>query len=249
VLRSTRSGISLRRSTAPAAIAALLGIIFLALWFLYGIWIRNADLRPPTQVAAAASLTVCIDTYKDRLGDSIAEINRLWSVYYLCDNIMSRKLLFEEQVIRNENFVFQRFQNAVIMIMVVSITVSGVLLAGLQLLASYKLAAGGKSALSETGEVTLSSTSIAVKSSVVGVIILAISFAFFFVYVLYVYTFTAISDGKAAAGSETAQRAPSISFPSKGRDVGQGPNVGVAIPRPDVSQTHSPEVERDPVPK
>ena len=142
--------------------------------------------------------------------------------------MISRKLLYEEQVIRNENFVFQRYENTIIMLMVVSITISGVILAGLQLFASYKLASVGKATFADAGEVTIDSHSLAVKSSVVGVIILAISFAFFLVFVLYVYTFTPASNNGAAAPSSP----PPTASPSRSSntDTDRPANVGKALP-------------------
>jgi hypothetical protein len=73
--------------------------------------------------------------------------------------------------------------------MVVLVTLSGVGLAGLQLLASYALAAGGRGGLAEGGELKYSAEGVSFKSSVVGLMILAMSFAFFLVFIIYVYTF------------------------------------------------------------
>ena len=116
-----------------------------------------------------------------------AQFDSVSSVYSLCHNIVATDLTAQEQIIRNQNYVFQRSENIVLMVMVVLITLSGVVLAALQLLASYKLASLGKGSLSDGGEVNLTVSNLAVKSSVVGVTILAISFAFFLVFVLYVY--------------------------------------------------------------
>jgi len=77
----------------------------------------------------------------------------------------------------------------VLMYMVVLITFAGVFLAGVQLLASYKLASLGKGELAGGGEIQYSATGASFKSSVVGLVILALSFAFFLVFVFYVYTF------------------------------------------------------------
>jgi hypothetical protein len=114
-----------------------------------------------------------------------------------------------------------------------------VVLASLQLLASYNLAATGKGVFEqEASEVNISSQSMAVKSSVVGVIILAFSFAFFLVFVLYVYTFTPVSDHAAAAAYSAAQpTAPPSRASDKetGRNAGQVPNVGKALPSPSPS--------------
>lgn len=221
-----QSGLSPRSLSNPAALFALLAVVVLSLWAIYGLWIRNADLRPVTQTTEAAGVNSCMDRYAaGPTDDNTAKINLLWSVYALCDAMTSRKLLYEEQVIRNENFVFQRYENTIIMLMVVSITISGVILAGLQLFASYKLASVGKATFADAGEVTIDSHSLAVKSSVVGVIILAISFAFFLVFVLYVYTFTPVSNSGAAAAS-SAQPASQ----SRGSDTDHPANVGKALP-------------------
>ena len=224
-----QSGLSPRSLSNPAALVGFVAVVVVALWAIYGIWIRNADLRPVTQTTEAAGVNSCMDRYAAApADDKAAQINLLWSVYALCDAMTSRKLLYEEQVIRNENFVFQRYENTIIMLMVVSITISGVILAGLQLFASYKLASVGKATFADAGEVTIDSHSLAVKSSVVGVIILAISFAFFLVFVLYVYTFTPASNNGAAAPSSP----PPTASPSRSSntDTDRPANVGKALP-------------------
>jgi hypothetical protein len=224
-----QSGLSPRSLSNPAALVGFVAVVVVALWAIYGIWIRNADLRPVTQTTEAAGVNSCMDRYAAApADDKAAQINLLWSIYYLCDAMISRKLLYEEQVIRNENFVFQRYENTIIMLMVVSITISGVILAGLQLFASYKLASVGKATFADAGEVTIDSHSLAVKSSVVGVIILAISFAFFLVFVLYVYTFTPASNGGAAAPSSPPQAASQSR--GSGAETDRPANVGKALP-------------------
>jgi len=127
-----QSGLSPRSLSNPAALVGFVAVVVVALWAIYGIWIRNADLRPVTQTTEAAGVNSCMDRYAAApADDKAAQINLLWSIYYLCDAMISRKLLYEEQVIRNENFVFQRYENTIIMLMVVSITISGVILAGI----------------------------------------------------------------------------------------------------------------------
>ena len=216
--------VAYQRLSRPSAILGLAAIAALVLWAAYAVWIKHAELRPTTQLAAAADLTNCIEHYSAANDDKLSRTDLLWSTYYLCDNITGRKLLYEEQVIRNENFVFQRYENTIIMLMVVSITVSGVILAGLQLLASYKLASIGKGSIDERSEVNFSFNSMAVKSSVVGVVILGISFAFFLVFVLYVYTFTPVSGREESA---TRSIAPPLTAEQK---AGATDNVGKAIP-------------------
>jgi hypothetical protein len=236
-------GIISSKFSNPGVIIGFLAIIFLGLWGISGLWLRNADLRPVTETAPASGIYLCMDRYAHVIDEKLPQLNVLWSTYSLCDAITTRNLLYEEQVIRNENFVFQRYENTIIMLMVVSITIAGVVLAGLQLLASYKLAATGKGVFEqEASEVNISSHSMAVKSSVVGVIILAFSFAFFLVFVLYVYTFTPVSDHTAATAYSAAQpTAPQGqgADTETGRNAGQVPNVGKALSSPSPS-TESP---------
>lgn len=71
--------------------------------------------------------------------------------------------------------------------MVVAITLSGVALAGLQLVAGYKLAAAGKAAFEQGGQLSIEHSKISLGSSVTGLMILAISLVFFIVFVTKVY--------------------------------------------------------------
>ncbi len=224
-------GLTTGRVSGAQAIVGVTAMAFLLFWTGYLVWIRNADLRPPTQLAAAADITTCIEHYADQRDDKLSRMDILWWTYALCEKITSQKLLDEEQVIRNENFVFQRYENTIIMLMVVSITISGVILAGLQLLASYRLASLGKDVLSETSEVNLSFNRMAVRSSVVGVIILAISFAFFLVFVLYVYTFTPDHGDTQNYLAPRSVAQPGGAKPPQG-DVKPPPNIGQAMPSP-----------------
>lgn len=92
-----------------------------------------------------------------------------------------------EYQIRRMQFFEQYYDQRVILWMVVCITVSGVVLAGLQLAASYKLSLLGRGVLADSGEMTIEHSRIVLKSSAMGVFILIISFAFFFIFVTQVF--------------------------------------------------------------
>jgi len=172
----------------------------------------------------------CMSSYGIKQNIQLADAQLAQIIYQMCYNILATDGIAKEQSIRNDNYIFQRTENTVLMYMVVTITVSGVILAGLQLLGSYKLALAGKPQLTEGGQpaeggqfavggqLNLSMHNIALKSSVVGVIILGISFAFFLVFVLYVYTLKDASNGREAAASAA------ISSPLPA-------NTGVGVPR------------------
>lgn len=114
--------------------------------------------------------------------------------FIVCRDVMFATLLADEHIIRNETLVLQRDQNAAMLTLVVIITVSGVVLAGLQLLGSFYIAKEGRAAASDAGEFSVKSTEISVKSSYVGVLILGLSLVFFAVFVLFVYRLDQLGD-------------------------------------------------------
>lgn len=86
----------------------------------------------------------------------------------------------------------------IVLWMVVIITLSGVLIAGLQVLASYKLAVASKGQF-ESSELSIARDKLSIKSSIAGLFILIISFAFFYVFVFEIYKIHPIDpDGRAA---------------------------------------------------
>ncbi|MGO7484080.1 hypothetical protein ACCT28_23050 [Rhizobium ruizarguesonis] len=93
-----------------------------------------------------------------------------------------------EAEIRREIYSNQPYQNSVMLWMVVIITVSGVMLSALQLLASYRLAVKGRESMTSTTELSIARDKLAIRSSITGLLILTVSLAFFFVYVVFVYT-------------------------------------------------------------
>jgi len=103
--------------------------------------------------------------------------------------------LLNDYAIRKLNFYQQFRANGVLMWMVVAVTFSGVLLAALQLVASYQVAvANGTQLSAEAGELTVQHDRLVLKSAVTGLFILVISFCFFLVFVFYVYKFETPSD-------------------------------------------------------
>jgi hypothetical protein len=175
------------------------------------------------------TISSCIHQYYTGSDTSKPNVDLLYQMDGFCYNFQIAQLIVEEEAVRRDNFIFQRAENVALLAMVISITISGVALAGLQLLASYKLASIGKGEMAKGGEATIRHDSVVVKSSVVGVVILAISFAFFMVFVIYVYTLKddgstrpmgspdAIQSGAAAAPkpANTLQMAPPAAAPAR----------------------------------
>ena len=93
--------------------------------------------------------------------------------------------------IRRLKFLRQDYERNLLW-MVVAITISGVFLAALQLLGSYRLAMAGRGAFDQTGEIALARDQISLKSSITGLFILVVSFAFFAVFVFGIFQITEV---------------------------------------------------------
>jgi len=106
------------------------------------------------------------------------------------------------QKIEEQQYNDQRFVGGIIFILVIMIVVVGVGLSILQFFKGVLLASpasNGPAGTSASGattnvnlasEITVSLTSVEIKSSVIGLVVLAVSLAFFFLYIKYVYAIT-----------------------------------------------------------
>ncbi|MGA3224323.1 MAG: hypothetical protein ABSC65_11225 [Acidobacteriaceae bacterium] len=113
----------------------------------------------------------------------------LGSVRSLCYQDVAGEDVLTDFGIRKSAYLNQQIQTTILMWMVVAITLSGVFLAALQLIAGYQLALTGKAAFEQGqgGQLTVEHSKISLSSSVTGLMILTISLAFFMVFVSKVY--------------------------------------------------------------
>lgn len=116
-----------------------------------------------------------------------------------CEAYVSKQSQIIDYEIRRTAFVQQRLSTNIILTLVSCITLAGVAMAGVQVLASYQLAAKGVAIGAEASEMTLENGKIAFRSSVTGLMILVVSLIFFFVYVKFVFPITEVSDDPAPA--------------------------------------------------
>ena len=183
-------------SASPTALVWLFGGILLAFFLYLIIAVGRIDVGVPDHDAVAT----CIEKYKTATAATNVNVGTLYDLNGFCYDTILSQLRVDQEKIRRDNFVFQRNENIVLLYMVVLITISGVVLAGVQLLASYKLAVLGRGELAGGGsEINYSASNISFKSSVIGLTILAMSFAFFLVFVIYVYELRDITAGAPAA--------------------------------------------------
>jgi hypothetical protein len=200
----------LSRLASSAALVWFLGGVLLA-FFLYLIaTVGRIETAVPNHDAVAA----CIEKHKATTGVTAVSVGDLYGLNGFCYDTIGSQLKIDQEKIRRDNFLFQRNENVVLLYMVVLITISGVVLAGVQLLASYKLAVLGRGELAGGGsEINYSANAISFKSSVIGLTILAMSFAFFLVFVIYVYDLRDISDTASRQAATPQQPANLLPVP------------------------------------
>jgi hypothetical protein len=144
---------------------------------------------PPSMSQCVADTISLFDHKNPSTSESLREARNH------CHSIIQSQEVLADFAIRKLNFFQQYRANGVLMWMVVLVTLSGVLLAGVQLRASYQLAAANKTSLPDSnGELILKRDQLVLKSSITGLFILAVSFCFFLVFVFYVYRFEMVQD-------------------------------------------------------
>jgi hypothetical protein len=207
----------------PAIRNALLIILGVAV-VVYGIARMSSSVQPErlARTIPSTSVAACISTYQAVVTPQAVSVTALRDLDIFCYNMIAKQLRIQEQITRDDALELQKFEDIVMLWMVVAITLSGVGLAGLQLYASYQLALAGHASFMTDGATDLNYTnkSIAIKSSVMGLIILVISFAFFLVYVLKINPVRTIEmvtvpmEPPAAAGSVgPRQSGPMVPLP------------------------------------
>ncbi|UEM05739.1 hypothetical protein JL101_009985 [Skermanella rosea] len=171
--------------------------------FIAGIFFSHHSLtnnQTQTPIATSAendldklSMNSCMSNYMKLAGYQTMSKDIIYEFSNLCISVVFNESALNDYKIRKTKFERQYYAEGVTLWMVVSITISGVMLAALQLMASYRLALNGKDSFSQDSNIALEQGKVSLKSSITGLFILIISFAFFLVYVLYIYT---ISDAE-----------------------------------------------------
>jgi hypothetical protein len=136
---------------------------------------------------------------------SFPDYEKVWS---LCGTEQYNKLYLHDFKIRREKFIRQELDERVTLAMVVAITISGVVMSGLQLFMSYRLALSGHAAFDKDMEISVQKDRIALRSSMVGLAILVISLAFFVVYVKWIYTITEVPVGAPQTTQQAGRQLP-----------------------------------------
>lgn len=104
-----------------------------------------------------------------------------------CIQIVRNLRIIEDFEVRRQAFLQQYQRGEIILWLVISITVSGIVMAAVQLVAAYNLSIAFGQVVTNDSELTFDAKGMTIRSTVSGLVILAMSFAFFLVYVVDVY--------------------------------------------------------------
>jgi hypothetical protein len=130
----------------------------------------------------------CINDTRSLMRIDISDFNNYLAIWNLCNQQIYEILSNDDFSIRREKYRQQELDERVNLWLVVFITLSGVVLSGVQLAISYNLAAAGKERWSDNTEFAIEQGKLSFRSSITGLVILALSLIFFFVYVKWIYS-------------------------------------------------------------
>jgi len=131
------------------------------------------------------TLNSCIENLYPKF-ENINGFNKASDACYV--NLRNQGLLNDFQI-RRAKFSLQYSSNKIILWMLVILTLSGIVLAGFQFFAAYRLAQSSQNkSLEMNHEFSIEEGKMVFKSSMAGLFIIIFSFAFFYVYIWKVYT-------------------------------------------------------------
>ena len=142
------------------------------------------------------SMRLCVNDALQKIKSETVTNSLIYEVTQVCYSHLHSQGLLNDFKLRRLKFIQQTYDERVLLWMVVIITLSGVALSGIQLLASFKLASLGKNNFDQSAELSIEQSKLSLKSSVTGLFILIFSFAFFWVFVYEIFVIKEIDIDK-----------------------------------------------------
>jgi hypothetical protein len=167
-------------------------VVALALGLIFGMFIRAPE-TPTTLPSSDSIFQSCIDRLSaiNIAPNSPQQPTRTEQITASCYTQASGQLTLRDYELRRQAYANSQQEgqriNLVAVVILLFATTSGGILAGLQMLASFRLMTKGYEQMGVNSELVLKYNSIALRSSAVGVTIFAISMLFFGVYILYTF--------------------------------------------------------------
>ena len=167
------------------ALAALIGLLLATNAITFSRYYALKDDRGPE--LKEESVSDCIPTLARFSTIDPADRESFVEIWNICNHQIFDHLAFNDYALRRSKFLRQEFDERVNLWLVVAITISGVVLAYLQILLSHRAAMKGREIGKDDIEFAVKQNEMSFKSSVAGVAILALSLVFFFIYVKFIY--------------------------------------------------------------
>lgn len=196
--------------------------------------IFNKHQPPDTSKAELNNFHECISETTRTASINISDLNNYVYVWNLCNKQIYEVLSNDDFSIRREKYREQELDERVNLWLVVSITLSGVILSGIQLLISYKLAVAGKEGWSNDTQFAIEQGRMSFRSSITGLVILALSLLFFIVYVKWIYSVQEIGQ---SLTSPVPMAGPTLAHQPEAGGIGARPDVKVSGHPLDTLQT------------
>lgn len=148
----------------------------------------NVNSKPLVSTAQEERIAACKKETLNELQLKNIGIQELNGIQTLCFVRIGEEDELSEYGIRRGAYLIQQSETTVLMWMVVIITISGVVLAAMQLIASYKLVSAGKAAMGQETTMSVEAHKFSISSSVSGILILVVSLGFFYIFTIEIYT-------------------------------------------------------------
>lgn len=191
------------------AIAALIGGYFISTS-------KISEQTPELVVENTGAMEKCLAHAILTMKPERVDFGFFGTMTTLCYSQLYSQALLQDFQHRRMKFIQQTYDERVLLWMVVAITISGVGLAGIQLLTSYRLAQSKAPGDETSSEFVLQRDKVVLKSSVTGLFVLLLSFCFFYVFVLEIFVIKEIKiEEKHKQAQENSQIDTGILAPSK----------------------------------
>lgn len=179
-------------TTMLLAIVGTCVVLFLAADYMKG---SPQEAVPTLGSTDLQILSTCIKQVLPKLEKDVDHYQAMQRAAYHCHSLSYTALDLEDFRIRKLKLMDQSKEEPILLWTVVTITISGVVLAAYQVFVSFKLAEKlGSTDANVGGEASYAKDSgFVIKSSVTGLLILVVSFAFFLTYIHWVYRIETIN--------------------------------------------------------
>jgi len=168
-----------------------------SLWVGYNLGSFESSL-PSHKLHSPPSIGSCTNSAIELIKPNKLEAETINKLNLICYNTILDQYNLNDFEVRKLKYLHQSYADRVVLWMIFLITISGVILAALQMAASFQLAATGREMFTQSQELLHENGKLIIKSSVTGLFILVISFAFLTLFIYKIHPLNEHKIGKEA---------------------------------------------------